>query len=229
MRRIHGIAAALLVALGCSEPERVEEAAPKPPPTPPISDAEIAVIDVAGFGEIRLELYSNKAPATVANFKKLAREDFYNGTTFHRVKPRFMIQRGDPNTRDRDPRNAGKGGPGYTIPDEFNDVSLVRGVVAMARRKAPNSAGSQFFIVRTDASRLDGKYTAFGRVVAGLDVVDAIAAVERDKYGRWGPRDRPLENVVVRTVRIEPREPPQDDARTANAAASPGRPAAADD
>jgi peptidyl-prolyl cis-trans isomerase B (cyclophilin B) len=221
MRRLRRIAAALVVALGCSEAERVEEAAPKPPPTPPIPDAEMAMIDVAGFGEIRLELYSDKAPATVANFKKLAREGFYDGTTFHRVKPGFMIQGGDPNSRDRDPRNDGKGGPGYTIPDEFNDVSLVRGVVAMARRKAPNSAGSQFFIVRTDASRLDGRYTAFGRVVAGLEVVDAIAAVERDKFGRWGPRDRPLENVVMRTVRIEPREPAQDGAGTAGAATSP--------
>jgi cyclophilin family peptidyl-prolyl cis-trans isomerase len=113
-----------------------------------------------------------------------------------------MIQGGDPNTKDRDPRNDGRGGPGWTIPNEANEVSHLRGVVSMAN-KGRDTGGSQFFVLVADAPQLDGRHTTFGRVAAGMDVVDRVAAVERDVYGRWGPRDRPLEDVVIESVAIE--------------------------
>jgi len=155
-------------------------------------------------GAIEFELFDDDAPKTVANFLKLARDGFYDGVIFHRVIPDFMIQGGDPNTRDRDPRNDGKGGGGQNISDELSDVSHDRGVVSIANRGRPNTGGSQFFIVVSDSPHLDGKYSAFGRVTAGMEIADKIASTPRDEYGRYGPPDRPLENVVVETVRIEP-------------------------
>jgi len=163
---------------------------------PASGERPTAVLVVKDHGEIRIELLPEKAPKTVENFLKLAREDFYDGTTFHRVIPGFMVQGGDPRSRDDDPRNDGTGGPGYTIAAEFNDTPHERGVVSMARRSHPDSAGSQFFIVHRVAPHLDGKYTAFGRVVSGMEVVDAIAEVERDA------RDRPVNDVVVEEVRV---------------------------
>mgnify|MGYP002624883031 CR=1 FL=1 len=201
------LAALWLAACGGGEGGEAggEDAAPAPPASSNAIDPEIAVISVEGMGEIAIELLAGKAPNTVENFKKLVREGFYDGTTFHRVIPGFMIQGGDPNTKDRDPRNDGRGGPGYTIPAEFNDTKHVRGVVAMARKGSPDSGGSQFFIVVDDAPHLDGKYTAFGRVISGIEVADQIVALPRDKFGRHGPRDRPLEDVPV-TIRLEPAE-----------------------
>jgi len=155
-----------------------------------------AVLVVKDRGEIRIELLPEKAPKTVENFLKLAREGFYDGTTFHRVIPGFMIQGGDPLSKDDNPHNDGSGGPGYTIPAEFNDTPHDRGVVSMARRADPDSAGSQFFIVHQAAPHLDGKYTAFGRVTSGMEVVDAIAETERDA------RDCPVADVVVAEVRV---------------------------
>jgi cyclophilin family peptidyl-prolyl cis-trans isomerase len=163
----------------------------------------VAVVEVKGFGTIRFELLADKAPNTVENFEKLASSGFYDGTTFHRVIPGFMIQGGDPNSKNRDPRDDGLGGPGYTIKAEFNDTPHVRGIVSMARAASPDSAGSQFFIVVADSPHLDGQYTAFGRVIDGMDVVDKIVAVPRDEFGRHGPPDRPVENVVVDHLRIE--------------------------
>jgi len=175
-------------------------------PAPDTVDDEVAIITVEGMGEIVVELLAGKAPKTVENFKKLAREGFYDGTTFHRVIPGFMIQGGDPNSKDRDPRNDGRGGPGYRIEAEFNDTRHRRGVVSMARGSAPDTAGSQFFIVVEDTPQLDGQYTAFGRVVAGMDVADQVVAVPRDEYGRHGPPDRPLDDVAM-TIRLEPAQP----------------------
>ena len=163
-----------------------------------------AVLHVHDRGDIEIALYPSLAPKTVANFVKLAEDDFYDGTTFHRVIPGFMIQGGDPNTRDRDPSDDGMGGPGYRIDDEINAAPHLRGVVSMANTGQPNTGGSQFFIVHADSPHLDGKYTVFGRVVSGMEVVDAIAKVEVDVYGRWGPRNRPLENVVIDDVEIRP-------------------------
>ncbi len=156
---------------------------------------EIAVVETS-LGTIELKFLSDKAPGHVANFKKLSTEGFYNGTTFHRVIPGFMIQGGDPNSKDDDRRNDGTGGPGYSIDAEFNDTKHVRGIVSMARSRDPNSAGAQFFICVADATFLDGQYTAFGQVVSGMDVADKIVAVERDA------RDNPLEKVVMKSVKI---------------------------
>jgi peptidyl-prolyl cis-trans isomerase B (cyclophilin B) len=151
--------------------------------------AERAVIETR-FGEIELEFLEEKAPGHVKNFKDLARKGSYDGTTFHRVIPGFMIQGGDPGTRDaKAPRSShGTGGPGYTIKAEFNDTPHKRGVLSMARAQDPNSAGSQFFICVADSPFLDRQYTAFGRVVRGLEVADAIVAAPRD--GRDNPNER---------------------------------------
>ena len=157
---------------------------------------------MAHFGAIRIELYPELAPETVASFLKLAGEGFYEGTTFHRVIPDFMIQGGDPNSRDDDPENDGQGGPGFNLPDEFSAAPHLRGVVSMAKTSRPDSAGSQFFIVQRDHRELDGNYTVFGRVREGIEVLDAIAATPCDEYGRWGPRNRPLEKVVIERVRV---------------------------
>ena len=145
---------------------------------------------------IKLELYPEIAPETVANFEKLVNSGFYNGLTFHRVIRGFMIQGGCPN-------GTGTGGPGWTIKGEFaangfnNTLKHTKGVISMARTAAPNSAGSQFFIMHEAAPHLDGQYAAFGKVVEGLDVVDRIAAV------RTNPWDKPLQDVVMKSVVIE--------------------------
>ncbi len=157
-----------------------------------------AVIELQEFGEIRLKFFPDKAPGHVENFKKLAREGFYDGVTFHRIVPGFMIQGGDPNTKDSDPKNDGTGGPGYTIKAEFNDIPHRRGILSMARKADPDSAGSQFFIVVKDAPFLDGKYTVFGEVTSGMEVADRIAAQPRARA------DRPETDIVITSVRIVP-------------------------
>ena len=148
-----------------------------------------AVIETK-HGEMELEFFQDKAPGHVKNFLDLARKGVYEGTTFHRVIPGFMIQGGDPNTKNPTaPRTQhGTGGPGYTIKAEFNDTPHKRGVVSMARAQDPDSAGSQFFICVADSSFLDRQYTAFGRVVRGLEVADKIVAEPRD--GRDNPKER---------------------------------------
>ena len=143
-------------------------------------DKEVAVINT-NFGDLVLEFYDDDAPNHVKNFKKLASTGFYDGCTFHRVIPGFMIQGGDPNSKDDDRTNDGMGGPGYTIDAEFNKRHHNRGVLSMARSMDPNSAGSQFFIVVKEASHLDRQYTAFGEVIKGLDIADKIVSVPRDK------------------------------------------------
>lgn len=134
---------------------------------------DFAVIETV-HGTIELSFFADKAPKHVENFKKLAKEEFYNGTTFHRVIPDFMIQGGDPNSKNEDRSTHGSGGPGHSVDAEFNDAKHDRGVLSMARSSDPNSAGSQFFICVKDSYFLDGQYTAFGKVVSGMDVVDKI-------------------------------------------------------
>jgi peptidyl-prolyl cis-trans isomerase B (cyclophilin B) len=203
------VLASWMVLPGCgpdeaAEPAREMAAAPRiVPPPPPQAPRPVAVLSVENFGEIRIELLPEVAPKTVANFIELAEKKFYDGTAFHRVIPEFMIQGGDPNTKNRDPRDDGGGGPGYTIEDEFSEISHLRGMVSMANTGRPNSGGSQFFIVVKHKPHLDGGYSLFGRVIEGIEVADRIVNVERDLYGRYGPRDRPLENVVVSSIRIE--------------------------
>lgn len=146
-------------------------------------------------GNIEVTFFGDAAPKTVASFTKLAEEGFYNGTKFHRVIKDFMIQGGDPLSKDDSLKNRwGTGGPGYTFEDEINEHKIVRGALAMAN-SGPDTNGSQFFIVTTsEAPWLDGKHTVFGRVTSGMDVVDAIEATETDGY------DRPVEPVVVEEV-----------------------------
>jgi peptidyl-prolyl cis-trans isomerase B (cyclophilin B) len=140
-------------------------------------------------GPIAIELFDDDAPKTVENFLKLSRDGFYSGVIFHRVIPDFMIQGGDPT-------GTGSGGPGYQFEDEFNGNKVVRGALAMANA-GPNTNGSQFFIVTTEAaSWLDGKHTVFGRVTDGMDVVDAISALDTDA------RDRPTQDVVIERVDV---------------------------
>jgi peptidyl-prolyl cis-trans isomerase B (cyclophilin B) len=148
-----------------------------------------AVIETR-FGEIELEFLPDQAPGHVKNFLDLARKGFYDGTTFHRVIPGFMIQGGDPNTRDPNAARDrhGTGGPGYQIKAEFNDTPHKRGVVSMARSQNPDSAGSQFFICVAEASFLDRQYSAFGRVVRGMEAADKIVNAARD--GRDNPKER---------------------------------------
>ena len=156
-----------------------------------VSAQEIAVIETK-FGKIEMELFADKAPGHVKNFKDLAKKGFYDGTIFHRVIPGFMIQGGDPNTKSDDRATHGMGGPGYSIQAEFNDTPHKRGVLSMARSQDPNSAGSQFFIVVKKSSFLDGKYTAFGKVLSGMAVADQIVNAPRDK------RDNPDERIEMK-------------------------------
>ncbi len=140
-------------------------------------------------GAIELELFDDDAPKTVDNFVKLARDGFYDGVIFHRVIPDFMIQAGDPT-------GTGRGGPGYTFEDEFNDNKVVRGALAMANA-GPNTNGSQFFIVTADSTPwLDGKHTVFGRVRSGMEVVDSISSVDTD------PSDKPRSDVTIERVEL---------------------------
>lgn len=149
------------------------------------------------FGEMELVFFPDLAPKHVESFLTLARKGFYDGTIFHRVIPGFMIQGGDPNTKDPSNRQSyGNGGPGYTLPAEFNGLPHERGIVSAARAADPNSAGSQFFIVIDKAPHLDGKYTVFGEVVRGMDVADTIVQQPRDR------RDNPLERVEI-TVEVK--------------------------
>ncbi|MDE1862647.1 MAG: peptidylprolyl isomerase [Thaumarchaeota archaeon] len=129
------------------------------------------------YGDITLKLYNDVAPKTVANFEKLANSGFYNGTLFHRIMPGFVIQGGDPNTINGSRNTWGMGDAGYTIPPEFSDLNFSMYTVGMARGQSVDSGSSQFFITVGDASFLDGKYTLFGKVVSGQDVVDKIAAL----------------------------------------------------
>ena len=147
------------------------------------------------WGDIVLKFYPDVAPNHAKNFCKLAAENFYDGTTFHRVIPGFMIQGGDPNSKNADRSNHGMGGPGYHIKAEFNNKPHKRGVLSMARAQDPDSAGSQFFICVADASFLDGQYTAFGEVVSGMEIADRVVNVKRDG------RDNPLERIEM-TVTI---------------------------
>jgi len=150
------------------------------------------------WGNIQIKLLSEVAPNHVKNLVKLAQEKFYDGTTFHRVIPGFMIQGGDPNTKNPDRSTHGLGGPPHRIAAEFNKTPHKRGVVSMARSSDPNSAGSQFFICVADVSHLDGQYTAFGEVVSGMETVDRIVKVNRDD------RDNPLDRVEMKVEVTEP-------------------------
>jgi peptidyl-prolyl cis-trans isomerase B (cyclophilin B) len=166
------------------------------------SSAENAVIKTS-YGEMSIAFWPDVAPKTVENFKKLAREGFYDGTAFHRVIKGFMIQGGCPNTKAGAKGAHGTGGPGYQIKAEFSAKAHVKGVISMARSNHPDSAGSQFFICHGDARFLDRKYTAFGELVAGADVLDRLAGVPVTDKGS-GERSTPIERLAIETVRLVP-------------------------
>ncbi len=147
------------------------------------------------FGKIELQFFPDVAPNHVSNFIDLSKKGFYDGTTFHRVIPGFMIQGGDPNSKNADKSMHGMGDPGYKVKAEFNDKPHKKGALSMARSADPDSAGSQFFICASDAQWLDGQYTVFGEVVSGIDVVDKIVSQPRDA------RDNPDERVEM-TIKI---------------------------
>src|SRR4030042_116409 len=149
------------------------------------------------LGDITLKFFPEVAPNHVKSFIELAQKGFYNGTTFHRVVPKFVIQGGDPNSKSPDRSTHGMGGPGYQLKAEFNNKLHRRGTLSMARSAHPDSAGSQFFICVADAPFLDGKYTAFGEVEEGMEVVDKIVNQSKDKS------DNPLERVEMKVKVIE--------------------------
>jgi cyclophilin family peptidyl-prolyl cis-trans isomerase len=168
----------------------------------PVADNEIAVIELensAAFGTIKMELYSNIAPQMVERFKELAKEGFYNGTTFHRVNP-TVIQGGDPLSKDDDPKNDGTGGSEKPdVPAEFSDIPYDKGIVGAARSQDVNSANSQFFITLRREAQFDNKYTVFGKVIEGMGNAYTIAGVT-PKQG-----ERPMENIVIKNITIQPK------------------------
>ena len=159
--------------------------------------SETTAILETKFGNIELRFFPDVTPNHVNNFIELSKKGFYDGTLFHRVIPKFMIQGGDPNSKDSDRSRHGTGGPGYTVKAEFNTKPHKRGILSMARAQNPDSAGSQFFICLADAPSLNNKYTVFGEVVSGMDVVDKIVSQPRDA------KDNPLEKVEMKVKIVE--------------------------
>jgi peptidyl-prolyl cis-trans isomerase B (cyclophilin B) len=163
---------------------------------------EVAVIKTSE-GEMVVQFWSDAAPETIANFKKLARAGFYDGTTFHRIVKDFMIQGGDPNTKDPAKESSyGEGTAGYRIKAEFNDHPHDRGVTSMAREDAPDTASCQFFICLAPVHRLDHKYTTFGKVIKGESVLDKIG--DMPVTVAHGERSKPLQRVTIESIKIVP-------------------------
>jgi peptidyl-prolyl cis-trans isomerase B (cyclophilin B) len=177
----------------------------KKEPSPMSNSNEVAVIKT-NEGEMVVQFWTDAAPNTIENFKKLAHQGFYDGTIFHRIVKGFMIQGGDPNSKDTAKESSyGQGGPGYEVKAEFNNHSHDRGVLSMARGPDPDSAGSQFFICLAPVRRLDGQYTTFGKLIKGGDVLEKIGntPVERNTQGEMS---KPTKRVVIESVKIVPAE-----------------------
>ena len=178
-----------------------EEEKPKTAPTN--SSNEVAVIKTSE-GDMVIQFWTDAAPNTVENFKKLAHQGFYDGTTFHRIVKGFMIQGGDPNSKDPAKENSyGQGGPGYNIKAEFNNHSHDLGVISMARSQDPDSAGSQFFICLGPVHRLDHQYTTFGKLINGQDVLEKIGEIEVTRNSMGEP-SKPTKRVVIESIKIVP-------------------------
>jgi peptidyl-prolyl cis-trans isomerase B (cyclophilin B) len=190
------IASTLVAAAAAEEKKEI---------SPMSTSNEVAVIKT-NEGEMVVQFWTDAAPDTIQNFKKLARQGFYDGTIFHRIVKGFMIQGGDPNSKDLAKESSyGQGGPGYEIKAEFNNHSHDRGVISMARGPDPDSAGSQFFICLAPVRRLDGQYTTFGKLIKGDNVLDKIGntPVERNAQGEVS---KPTKRVVIESVKIVPAE-----------------------
>ena len=194
-----------MVSCGCNNinTENYDSSSNSSTPIVDVENLPIATIKVKDYGTIEAELYPNKAPNTVNNFIELANSGFYDGLTFHRVVEGFMNQGGDP-------KGDGTGGPGYSIKGEFsangynnNDLKHTTGVLSMARAKNPDSAGSQFFIMAGDAPSLDGQYAAFGKVINGLDVVEAINKAEVEVNKNTGEKSTPVSPIVIEEIRVD--------------------------
>ncbi len=172
--------------------------------TSPVSTGNEVAVITTSEGDMVVEFWTDAAPNTIENFKKLARAGFYNGTIFHRIVKAFMIQGGDPNSKDPSKENRyGEGGPGYKIKAEFNDHSHERGVISMAREPDPDSAGSQFFICLAPVPRLDHQYTTFGKLIKGDDVLAKIGdtPVSRNSMGEMS---KPTKRVAIEKIDIVP-------------------------
>jgi len=171
--------------------------------TPMNSSNEVAVIKTSE-GDMVVQFWTDAAPNTIENFKKLARQGFYDGTIFHRIVKEFMIQGGDPNSKDPAKENSyGQGGPGYNVKAEFNDHSHDRGVISMARGPDPDSAGSQFFICLAPVHRLDHQYTTFGKLIKGQDALEKIGDISTTRNSMGEP-SKPTKRVVIESIKIVP-------------------------
>jgi peptidyl-prolyl cis-trans isomerase B (cyclophilin B) len=191
------VLAVLLTSAAFASEEKKEEKSPMN------SSNEVAVI-MTNEGDMVVQFWTDAAPNTVVNFKKLARQGFYDGTIFHRIVKEFMIQGGDPNSKDPAKENSyGQGGPGYNLKAEFNDHSHDRGVISMARGPDPDSGGSQFFICLAPVHRLDHQYTTFGKLIKGQDVLEKIGDIPVTKNSMGEP-SKPTKRVVIESIKIVP-------------------------
>lgn len=169
----------------------------------PDEPSHVVALEIEGYGTVRLGLFDQVAPKSVAHIVDCVTRGVFDDTLFHRVIKDFMVQGGDPSTRKRGPGTTRGDWGDLSVEDEYLPVHHDRGVVALANRGRPGTARSQFFIVHQDSHHLDGKYSPFGKVLAGLELVDEIASVETDKFGRWGEKDTPIENVILLRAVLE--------------------------
>jgi peptidyl-prolyl cis-trans isomerase B (cyclophilin B) len=171
---------------------------------PPMNASDEVAVIKTSEGDMVVQFWNDAAPNTIENFKKLARSGFYDGTIFHRIVKGFMIQGGDPNSKDLGKESSyGQGGPGYKIKAEFNDRSHERGVISMARSSDPDSAGSQFFICLASVPRLDHQYTTFGKLIKGDDVLEKIGDTPVTR-SNTGENSKPTKRVVIESIKIVP-------------------------
>lgn len=206
MQRLLTFWLGLWTALGIAFAADEKKPAPAADPAKPAAD-EVAIIQFKDYGEVVVEFWTDVAPKTVENFKTLAKKGFYDGTASHRLIPGFMLQMGDPLTKDTGMEARwGTGDPGYKIKAEFNAKKHVRGVLSMARSRNPDSAGSQFFICFGDAPSLDGQYTGFGRLLKGEETLAKLEKTPITMNPGSGEESKPVKRVHVESIKIVARD-----------------------